>query len=140
MTRAINQLTCSFALFASRVIVPTATFLPWRSAAFSAVSMTTQTKMEEVVRSYFRGVDEKNPELIQSCFGDTATIRDVCGLNDDVRSVPSKVLVERCMDFVTAHPDVKIDFHYGPVCGRDSSWVVAHWFEVSNGPDLTRIR
>lgn len=96
--------------------------------AFSATS--TPVQLEQVVKNYFRGVHENDPKLIRSCFGETATIRDVCGINDNVRTVPSSDLVDRCMEFVAAHPDVEIDFHYGPECGRDSNWVVAHWYEI----------
>lgn len=115
----------------ARLILPLLSLSSRDVASFSTIATAEKKQaMEAVVRSYFRGVDEKNPDMIRSCFGESATIRDVCGLNDDVRSVPSETLVERCMEFVTAHPDVKIDFHYGPECGRDSNWVVAHWYEI----------
>lgn len=99
--------------------------------AFS-VSLTAsqQGKMEDVVRRYFDGVNKKDPDQIKSCFEEEATIRDVCGMNDAKRSVRSQDLADRCMDFLAAHPDCKVDFHYGPTCGRDSRWVVAHWYET----------
>lgn len=108
-------------------------------SAFPAAPSTTHEpilaaqaqEMEATVRRYFEGVHTKDPEKIRSCFGETATIRDVCGLNANERTVAADVLVERCMEFVTAHPDCAIDFYYGPECGRTTSgWVVAHWYET----------
>ena len=92
-------------------------------------------EMEATVRRYFQGVHTKDPTMIRTCFGETATIRDVCGLNSNQRTVQADVLVERCMDFVTAHPDCAINFYYGPICGRTrnddgTAWVVAHWYET----------
>jgi len=92
---------------------------------------------EEVVRRYFDGVNKKDPVQLRSCFGDSATIRDVCGLDPTVRTVASELLVDRCMEFVTAHPDCLVQFHYGPNEERernenrdqDGTWVVAHWYE-----------
>eukprot|EP00957_Ditylum_brightwellii_P098803 7526919-Ditylum_brightwellii.AAC.1 len=73
--------------------------------------------------------------MIQSCFAETATIRDVCGINDSIRSVNTQDLADRCMDFLTAHPDCKVDFHYPPMAGRTTdengkAWVLAHWYET----------
>lgn len=95
----------------------------------------SDTAAEEVVRKYFDGVNRKDPEQLRSCFGETATIRDVCGLDATERTVQADVLVERCMEFVTAHPDCLVKFHYGPCEQRerdnmeDGVWVVAHWYE-----------
>jgi hypothetical protein len=91
--------------------------------------------MEGTVRRYFQGVHTKDAALIRSCFGETATIRDICSLggSTEARTVPATELVARCMEFVAAHPDVQIDFYYGPECGRaatDVPWVVAHWYET----------
>ena len=40
------------------------------------------------------------------------------------------------MEFVTAHPDCLVRFHYGPIqereTDRDETWVVAHWYEVGH--------
>lgn len=69
-------------------------------------------RMESVVRKYFDGVNKKDPVQIQSCFGDEATICDVV-VSSTKKTVKSKVLAERCMDFVTAHPDCLVEFHYG---------------------------
>lgn len=34
------------------------------------------------------------------------------------------------MEFLAAHPDTKVLFHYPPTCGRGSTrWVYAHWYE-----------
>lgn len=104
-----------------------------RVRAFSApvaVSPSTALKLEETVCRYFQGVNDKDPGMIRSCFGDMATIRDVCGINDSKRTVPAQDLVDRCMDFLAAHPDCMVQFHYGPECGRSSNWVVAHWYET----------
>eukprot|EP00535_Pseudo-nitzschia_heimii_P002292 CAMPEP_0197188378 /NCGR_PEP_ID=MMETSP1423-20130617/17686_1 /TAXON_ID=476441 /ORGANISM="Pseudo-nitzschia heimii, Strain UNC1101" /LENGTH=560 /DNA_ID=CAMNT_0042640187 /DNA_START=109 /DNA_END=1791 /DNA_ORIENTATION=+ len=111
------------------------------SSTASSTSGTTtpkasDTKAEEVVRRYFDGVNQKDPRQLRSCFGASATIRDVCGLHSSVRTVPSELLVERCMEFVTAHPDCLVRFHHGPIqereTDRDGSWVVAHWYEVGH--------
>ena len=102
--------------------------LPSRTRGFSSPAIAA--KMEETVRRYFAGVEEKDASKIRSCFGETATIRDVCGINNDERTVKSEDLVDRCMEFVAAHPDVAINFYYGPECGRASPWVVAHWYET----------
>ena len=102
-------------------------FLARGARAFSAGNTA---KMEETVRRYFEGVNQKDPDMIRSCFGETATIRDVCGINDTTRSVPAQDLVNRCMEFLAAHPDCKVDFYYGPERGRNSDWVVAHWYET----------
>jgi myo-inositol-1(or 4)-monophosphatase len=111
-------------------------------SAESSTSGTTfpkasDTKAEEVARRYFDGVNKKDPVQLRSCFGESATIRDVCGLDSTVRTVDSEILVERCMEFVAAHPDCLVQFHYGPSEqrendgneGKDGTWVVAHWYE-----------
>jgi hypothetical protein len=68
--------------------------------------------MESVVRRYFQGVNDQDPEAIRSCFGATATIRDVCGVADTKRTVPAETLVTRCMEFLSAHPNTAVNFHY----------------------------
>jgi len=94
-------------------------------------------KAEEVVRKYFDGVNKKDPKQLRSCFGESAAIRDVCGLDATERTVQADVLVDRCMEFVTAHPDCLVRFHYGPCEQRQrvdddekGVWVVAHWYEI----------
>ncbi|GKY96236.1 hypothetical protein MPSEU_000583500 [Mayamaea pseudoterrestris] len=123
------------------------------AAAFSASAMSSSStmdiaklqQMEETVRRYFQGVNEKDPSMIASCFGDSAKIYDVCALRQDDQDkasssngshgrgtlFPSTALVSRCMDFVAAHPDCCVNFYYGPECGRTAPhWVVAHWYET----------
>jgi hypothetical protein len=84
---------------------------PWRfisSARVSSVGTLSAAppsvlaqKMEDRVRCYFQGVDQKDPAMIRSCFGATATIRDVCGIRNSTRTVPADDLVCRCMEFVS---------------------------------------
>ena len=108
------------ALFTSGVIVLLMASTSYSVRAFSALSSNAgvKQKMENVVRRYFDGVNKKDPEQIKSCFAAEALIRDVCGINDAKRSVKSQDLTDRCMDFLTAHPDTKVDFHYGYVVGQ----------------------
>jgi hypothetical protein len=94
------------------------------------VDEATQQEIEATVRRYFEGVDDKDPTKIRSCFGEMATILDVCALASTSRAVPAEDLVTRCMEFVTAHPDVKVRFHYGPVACRIDNWIYAHWYET----------
>lgn len=70
--------------------------------------------MENVVRRYFDGVNKKDPEQIRSCFGEEATICDVV-VSDAKRNVKAQFLTDRCMDFLAAHPDCRVEFHYGYV-------------------------
>jgi hypothetical protein len=112
------------------IYITTASLLTIGVKAFSSSSFQAAQKMEAVVHRYFDGVNKKDPVQIRSCFDETATIRDVCGVSNTVRTVQAGILVDRCMEFVTAHPDCKVDFHYGPEKGRTSEWVVAHWFET----------
>ena len=104
--------------------------------------------MEHVVRQYFQGVTNKNATQIRSCFGTTATIRDVCALSSSLdpaaaKTVSAETLVERCLEFCQAHPDVVVDFYLPPTALRLQSkttnkeeeqeeecyWVLAHWYE-----------
>lgn len=86
--------------------------------------------METTVHRYFHGVNDQDPEKIRSCFGSSAIIRDVCAQQSSSRMVHAEQLVERCMQFLQAHPDCTVQFHYGPECSRHSNWVVAHWYET----------
>ncbi len=70
--------------------------------------------MENVVRKYFDGVNKKDPDQIRSCFGDEATIHDVV-VSEAKRAVKAQILADRCMDFLAAHPDCSVNFHYGYV-------------------------
>lgn len=90
-----------------------------RCQAFSVETpksaIPTPEQREEVVRKYFNGVNKKDRKQIKSCFADKAEITDVCALNVSKRPVDSDILAERCMEFVTAHPDCKV-CDYGLVC------------------------
>jgi hypothetical protein len=117
------------------LLMTTASLLTIGTRAFSSLSVQdaqTAQNMEAVVRRYFDGVNKQDPFQIRSCFGEMATIRDVCGVSNTVavQNVQASALVERRMEFVTAHPDTKVEFYYGPEKGRTSAWVVAHWFET----------
>ncbi|KAG7350777.1 hypothetical protein IV203_010137 [Nitzschia inconspicua] len=86
---------------------------------------------EDVVNRYFDGVQQQNRDQIISCFDPRGTkIRDVCGVSNSERMATPVELGERCMEFLAAHPDTMVKFHYKPTCGRGSSkWVLAHWYE-----------
>lgn len=128
-TRSV-LLSLSMASLRTLTVRSFSTFPPAPTVTRDPIPAAQAVEMEATVRRYFEGVHTKDSEKIRSCFADTATIRDVCGLNANEKTVPADVLVERCMDFVTAHPDCAINFHYGPECGRTSGWVVAHWYET----------
>ena len=79
---------------------------------------------ERTVHTYFHGVDTKNIPQIINCFSkdNGAIIRDVCALsNRDASyeelgkksSVTPDFLGERCNEFLGAHPDCCVKFHYG---------------------------
>jgi hypothetical protein len=110
-----------------------------------AFSAATPSQMEATVRAYFQGVTDKDPVAIRNCFADVATIRDVCALSAGVgksgaspaNTVEADVLVQRCMDFVGAHPDCVVKFHYGPTMDRNSEWIVAHWYETGTWTGLS---
>ena len=68
---------------------------------------------EKVVESYFRGVHEQNREQIAACFHPDGTkITDVCALSSGTRIATPFELGERCMEFLAAHPDCQVKFHY----------------------------
>lgn len=92
----------------------------------------TPEQREEVVRRYFDGVTTKNPNQIYSCFAEEAYITDICSINASKRRVSSELLTDRCMEFLAAHPDCRVDFHYPPTCARNSNWVFAHWYETGH--------
>lgn len=82
---------------------------PWMTGGNgSAAYPATPEQREEVVRRYFDGVNRKDSEQIKSCFADKASITDICSINASKRVVESDLLAERCMEFLTAHPDCKV--------------------------------
>ena len=71
---------------------------------------------EQVVERYFNGVQLQDREQIVSCFSKDGTkIRDVCGVSNSERLATAEQLGERCIEFLAAHPDTKVLFHYGYV-------------------------
>ena len=93
---------------------------------------------EEVVECYFDGVQQQNRDQIVSCFAPSGTkIRDVgilaTSTNSDIseRLASPDQLGDRCMQFLAAHPDTRVKFHFPPTCGRGfrMRWVFAHWYE-----------
>ncbi len=107
-----------------------AIILATRTPQCLAFSTPTPAQREMVVRTYFDGVNKKDREQIKSCFSEEASIRDVCALNSNERAVASDILADRCMEFLAAHPDCVVSFHYGPKCSHDDNWVIAHWYET----------
>ena len=68
---------------------------------------------EDVVHKYFDGVNKKDRDQIASCFPSTgARIRDVCGVSSMEKDVSQDILADRCMEFLAAHPDCKVEFYY----------------------------
>lgn len=94
------------------------------------------SKEELIVRQYFEGVNETDFLKIKNCFAPNSQlrIRDVCALNQNYRDVNVNDLVNRCREFLLAHPDCNVDFHYGPKLMSEeedgSKWVLAHWYET----------
>jgi hypothetical protein len=84
----------------------------------AAASLATKVAMEETVRRYFMGVHERT--LPRSVAVSARRRFGACSTNTDISTKGSDLTDRCCMEFVLAHPDVKIDFHYGPECGRDS--------------------
>ncbi len=68
---------------------------------------------EKVVERYFDGVHKQNKDQIIGCFNPSGTkIRDVCGLSTGERVATPDQLGDRCMNFLAAHPDIKVMFLY----------------------------
>jgi hypothetical protein len=81
---------------------------------------------EQVVARYFDGVEKQDREQIVSCFDPSGTkIRDVCGVSNSARTATPDELGERCMEFLAAHPDTQVLFHY-PYVG------LHYWFASKN--------
>ena len=81
---------------------------------------------ERIVHTYFHGVQTKNIPQIINCFSDDGTIiRDVCNLQqqssttnenkkeEEGKLVSKEFLGERCNEFLMAHPNTVVKFHYG---------------------------
>jgi hypothetical protein len=68
---------------------------------------------EQVVQRYFNGVQTQNLKQIVSCFPEEGTqIRDVCGVSNTSRLATPEELGQRCMEFLRAHSDTRVLFHY----------------------------
>ena len=117
--RSTSTILVAFSLF----------FMPPESLSLSPIDPKLR---EKTVFNYFDGVNKKDRGQIESCFAETTSIRDVCALNSSERSATPKDLADRCMDFLSAHPDCEVNFHYGPKCSHDDGWVVAHWYETGH--------
>lgn len=102
---------------------------------------------EAVVECYFDGVQRQNRDQIVSCFAPSGTkIRDVGILaastnnNKSERWATPDQLGDRCMQFLGAHPDTRVKFHFPPTCGRGlrMRWVFAHWYEEGTWKGLSQ--
>jgi len=88
---------------------------------------------EEVVRRYFDGVNKQDPAMMASCFADTVELRDMCGPSKgEPRMACSKDMADRCMEFLAAHPDCRVEFEHPPICDHEGKWVWCHWVESGN--------
>jgi hypothetical protein len=68
---------------------------------------------EKVVERYFDGVQKQDRKQIMSCFSPLGTtIRDVCGVPNSERLATPEELGNRCMEFLAAHPNTQVKFHY----------------------------
>ena len=86
---------------------------------------------EEVVARYFDGVNKKDPEMMSSCFAEKVELRDMCSptTKGEPRFASNNDMAVRCMEFLTAHPDCKVEFAEPPICDKDGKWVWCHWVE-----------
>lgn len=129
VTTTMTTRNNSAVLFLPLALVLVAVVAVPKCKAFSP----TPAQRENVVRKYFDGVNNKDRDQIASCFSETAKITDVCSIiNASQTTVKPADLADRCMEFLAAHPDCVVDFHYGPKCGIDCNWVVAHWYETGH--------
>ena len=136
-----KQNTTTFAFTAPLLIflAVAGSFAKLKCSAFSSTSAPSFTQREQIVRNYFDGVNKKDRAQIRSCFSTEAYIRDVCALNSSEKAVNPEDLADRCMEFLQAHPDCKVDFYYGPKCSHDDNWVVAHWYETVSASCLLTV-
>lgn len=94
------------------------------------VLSTLMQEKEKVVRRYFDGVNKTDPEMMASCFSEKVELRDMCGPSKgEPRHASSKGMADRCMEFLAAHPDCKVEFQHAPICDREGKWVWCHWVE-----------
>mmetsp|Transcript_18910 Transcript_18910/g.57450 ORF Transcript_18910/g.57450 Transcript_18910/m.57450 type:complete len:443 (-) Transcript_18910:100-1428(-) len=101
------------------------------AACAAAAAPSRAEAAEEVVYRYFDGVNDKDPELIRSCFAPTVTLRDMCGITKGTpRTATPGDMADRCMEFLTAHPDCAVRFEAPPRADRAGRWVWAHWTET----------
>lgn len=94
------------------------------------MSRTFIQEKETIVRRYFDGVNKKDQEMMASCFAEKVELRDMCGPSKgEPRYASSRDMADRCMEFLAAHPDCKVEFQHPPICDRDGKWVWCHWVE-----------
>mmetsp|Transcript_32104 Transcript_32104/g.37418 ORF Transcript_32104/g.37418 Transcript_32104/m.37418 type:complete len:380 (-) Transcript_32104:292-1431(-) len=110
----------------------------YKPPSFSSSKHKSPEQREAIVYRYFDGVNRKDANQIRSCFAEEAFITDICSINSSKRQVKSNDLAMRCMEFLTAHPDCKVGFHYPPTCGRNNNWVFAHWYETGTWKNNSR--
>ena len=85
---------------------------------------------EAVVRRYFDGVNKKDPGMMASCFASQVELRDMCGPSrGEPRYASPADMAERCMEFLAAHLDCRVEFQSPPICDREGKWVWVHWVE-----------
>mmetsp|Transcript_34432 Transcript_34432/g.83296 ORF Transcript_34432/g.83296 Transcript_34432/m.83296 type:complete len:436 (+) Transcript_34432:77-1384(+) len=95
-----------------------------------ALSSTLMEEKEAIVRRYFEGVNKKAPAMMSSCFAEKVQLRDMCGPSKgEPRYASSKDMADRCMEFLAAHPDCRVEFEHPPTCDREGRWVWCHWVE-----------
>lgn len=85
---------------------------------------------EEVVSRYFDGVNDKDAQMIASCFAPSVELRDMCGISKGTpRTATPQDMADRCMEFLAAHPDCAVRFEAPPRADRNGRWVWCHWTE-----------
>ena len=103
------------------------------TAGQNVTDLRVMQEKEEVVNRYFDGVNKQDGDLMASCFADKVELRDMCGPSKGkIRYATNKDMADRCLEFLAAHPDCKVEFTQPPTCDRKGEWVWAHWFETGN--------
>ena len=88
---------------------------------------------EDVVRRYFDGVNQQDADMMSSCFAEQVELIDMCGPSKGIPKFAScQEMADRCMEFLAAHPDCRVEFEQEPVCDRNGQWVWCHWKETGN--------